>query len=330
MRTLWDMSSSAPSAAPSRPRRLRATLVLHESCMLYEVAIAAEVFGVDRNDLSPTGRWYDVVVATADGRPHPWTPGLPAAGYDVIDRSDTVIVTSTSTPGEPADPRLIDALARAHRRGARIAGLCTGAFILAEAGVLDGREAATHWMHADALARLFPAVRVRPDLLYVDDSPVLTSAGKTAALDLCQHIVSTDLGASAANGLARRLVTPAQRAGGQAQYIPVAEVPAGSDIGPTLEWARRQLHTPLGVEDLARHAGLSRRHFARRMRTELRQAPLAWLREQRLMRARELLEASNATVEQVASRCGIDAAALRRQFQEAFGVSPTAYRANFR
>lgn len=306
------------------------TLVLHESCMLYEVAIATEVFGTDRGDLSSSGRWYDVRVATPDGLAHPWAPGLPTVGYDEVAEADTVVVTSTGTPGLPANPVLLHALRRAGERGARIAGLCTGAFVLAEAGLLDGREAATHWMHADDLARRYPAVQVRPDVLYVDDSPILTSAGKTAALDLCLHMVAADLGASVANGLARRLVTPAHRSGGQAQFIPPPPVPRVEGIGPTLEWARARLAEPLTVEDLARHAGLSTRHLARRMHAELRQSPLAWLHDQRLARARELLESSEASVEQVASRCGVGAPALRRHFHKAFGVSPSTYRATFR
>src|SRR5688500_4506687 len=194
---------------------VRIALVMHGSAMLYEVAIASEIFGVDRSELSPSGTWYDLVVCTADGAPHPWLPHLPTTSYDGIAEVDSVVVPSSDDFDDNPDPGLLDALGAAHRKGARIASLCTGAFVLAAAGVLDGRAATTHWMYADDLARRYPQVDVRPDVLYVDDGDVLTSAGKTAALDLCLHLVRRDLGAAVANGIARRLVVPAHRSGGQ-------------------------------------------------------------------------------------------------------------------
>jgi transcriptional regulator GlxA family with amidase domain len=157
--------------------------------MLYEAAIAAEVFGVDRSDLSPTGEWYEVVVCTADGAAHPWLPHLPTSTYAEIAHVDTVIVPSTDDPDSEPDPDLVAALRTAHERGVRVVSLCTGAFVLAAAGLLDGRVATTHWMHAADLARRHPRAEVRADVLYVDDGDVLTSAGKTAALDLCIHLV---------------------------------------------------------------------------------------------------------------------------------------------
>ena len=214
----------------------------------------------------------------------------------------------------------------------RVASLCTGAFVLAAAGLLDGRVATTHWMHADDLARRYPQVDVRADVLYIDEGDVLTSAGKTAALDLCIHLVRRDLGATAANGIARRLVVPAHRSGGQAQFIsPPAEPRSPDGLAPTLEWARARLDQPLTVRDLARHAGLSTRQLARRMHAELQVGPLDWLHQQRIARAQELLERTDASVEQIAASCGMGTAAtLRRHFHRAVGVSPTAYRATFR
>lgn len=310
----------------------RVALVMHETTMLYEAAIAAEVFGVDRSELSPTGEWYDLVVCTADGHPHPWLPSLPAAGYDELARVDTVVVPSTDVPDAAPDPALVAALHVAHGRGVRLASLCTGAFVLAAAGVLDGRAATTHWMHAGDLARRHPLVDVRPDVLYVDEGDLLTSAGKTAALDLCLHLVRRDLGAAAANGLARRLVVPAHRPGGQAQFVAPPEVRRTPDgLEQTLGWARSRLDGPLTVEDLARRAGLSSRQLARRMHAELRTSPLGWLHQQRIARAQELLERTDASVEQVAVRCGMGTATtLRRHFHRAVGVSPTAYRSMFR
>ena len=187
-------------------------------------------------------------------------------------------------------------------------------------------------MQADDLARRYPDVDVRADVLYVDDGDVLTSAGKTAALDLCIHLVRRDLGATAANGIARRLVVPAHRSGGQAQFItPPAEPRSPDGLAPTLEWARGRLDQPLTVRDLAGHARLSTRQLARRMHAELELSPLDWLHQQRIARAQELLERTEASVEQIAASCGMGTAAtLRRHFHRAVGVTPTAYRATFR
>jgi transcriptional regulator GlxA family with amidase domain len=210
--------------------------------------------------------------------------------------------------------------------------LCTGAFVLAAAGLLDGRMAATHWMHAQELARLHPRVNVRSDVLYVDDEQVLTSAGKTAALDLCLHLVHRDHGASAANGLARRLVVASHRPGGQAQFIASPPDPRVTDrLGSALDWARARLDKPLTVRDLARESGLSTRQLGRRMRAEVGLTPLGWLHHQRITRAQDLLERTEASVEQIAVRCGMGTATtLRRHFHRAVGVSPTAYRTAFR
>jgi transcriptional regulator GlxA family with amidase domain len=310
----------------------RVALALHDSAMLYETAMAAEVFAVDRAELSPHGRWYDVVVCTPDGSAHPWLPHLPAASYAELAKVDTVVVASTDDLGDEAHPELVDALRTAHACGVRVASLCTGAFVLAAAGLLDGRTATTHWMHAEELARRYPQVDVRPDVLYVDDGDVLTSAGKTAALDLCVHLVRRDLGAAAAAGIARRLVVPAHRSGGQAQFIAApAEPRSPAGLAPTLEWARARLDRPLTVEDLANHAGLSSRQLARRMRAELQVGPLEWLHAQRVLRAQELLERTDASVEQVAVTSGMGTATtLRRHFSRVVGVSPTAYRSTFR
>ncbi len=310
----------------------RVALAMHGSAMLYEAAIASEIFGVDRRDLSPSGEWYDFVVCTPDGAAHPWLPNLPTASYAEIARADSVVVPSTDDLDADPDSDLVEALRLAHQRGVRVASLCTGAFVLAAAGLLDGRVATTHWMHADDLARRYPQVDVRADVLYVDQGDVLTSAGKTAALDLCIHLVRRDLGTTAANGIARRLVMPAHRTGGQAQFIsPPAEPRHPSGLAPTLEWARARLDQPITVRDLAGHAGLSTRQLARRMHTELQAGPLDWLHQQRITRAQELLERTDAAVEHIAASCGMGTAAtLRRHFHHALGVTPTAYRATFR
>lgn len=310
----------------------RLALVLHGSSMLYEVAIAAEIFGGDHSDLAPGGEWYDLVVCTPDGAPHPWLADLPTASYDAIAEVDTVVVPSSVDLDDNPDLSLLEALRGAHERGARIASLCTGSFVLAAAGLLDGRVATTHWLHADELARRYPQVDVRPDVLYVDEGDVLTSAGKTAALDLCVHLVRSDLGAAAANGIARNLVVPAHRNGGQAQFItPPAQPRVPDGLAPTLEWARARLDQPLTVRELADHAGLSTRQLARRMQAELQTGPLDWLHHQRISRAQELLERTDASIDQIAGSCGMGTAAtLRRHFHRTLGVTPTTYRTTFR
>jgi transcriptional regulator GlxA family with amidase domain len=310
----------------------RVALAMHRATMLYEAAIAGEVFGVDRSDLTATGDWYDLVVCTADGAPHPWLPGRTAAPYGDLAAADLIVVPSVGDPDELPERELLEALRAGHRRGARVASLCTGAFVLAAAGLLDGRTATTHWAHADDLARRYPAIDVRADVLYTDDGDVLTSAGKTAALDLCLHLVGRDLGAAAATGLARTLVVPAHRRGGQAQFVAAPPAPRDPEgLAPALDWARGRLDRPITVTDLARRAGLSTRQLARRMHAELGCGPLDWLHQQRITRARELLERSDASVEQVATGCGLGTAAtLRRHFRRSLGVSPTAYRATFR
>jgi AraC family transcriptional activator FtrA len=310
----------------------RVALVMPGSAMLYEAAIAAEVFGVDRSELSPSGAWYDLVACTADGAAHPWLPHVPAMSYAEVGHVDSVVVPSTVDPDAEPDPELVAALRVAHGRGVRIASLCTGSFVLAAAGLLDGRAATTHWMHAEDLARRYQQVDVRADVLYIDEGDVLTSAGKTAALDLCIHLVGRDFGAAAANGIARRLVVPAHRSGGQAQFItPPAEPRSPDGLASTLAWARARLDEPLTVGELARHAGLSTRQLARRMHAELNTGPLDWLHRQRVARVQELLERTDASVEQIAASSGMGTTTtLRRHFRRALGVSPTAYRATFR
>ncbi|RKS08724.1 transcriptional regulator GlxA family with amidase domain [Nocardiopsis sp. Huas11] len=307
-------------------------IAVHEHTMPYEVAIAAEVFGVDRSDLSCDGDWYRLSTHTAEGGPSPFLPGVPAYGFGQVPGLDTVVVPATHDIETPPSPEYLAALRAAHQAGRRIVSLCTGAFVLAAAGLLDGRSATTHWMHADALAGRHPLVNMRADVLYTDDGQVLTSAGKTAALDLCLHLVRTDHGAAAAGGLARRLVAPVHRPGGQAQYIPPPTVPCAPDsLGAALEWARARLDRPLAVADLARRAGLSTRQLVRRMRVETGTTPLVWLHGQRVRLSQELLESTDATVEQIAARCGMGTATtLRRHFHRVVGVSPLAYRATFR
>src|SRR5439155_24609056 len=247
-------------------------------------------------------------------------------------RAHTIVVPVSATSKEPAEELLVE-LRRAHARGARLVSVCTGAFTLAAAGLLDGRRATTHWMHADELARRYPKVEVDPGVLYVDDGDILTSAGTAAGIDLCLHIVRLDFGAEIANYVARRMVVPPHRDGGQAQFVadPVPDLAPEDPFAPTLVWVMEHLHEPLVVDDLARRSAMSPRTFARRFRAVTGTTPHQWLLRQRVLLAQRLLETTDDPVERVAERCGFgSAAALRQQFQRVVRTSPLAYRRTFR
>jgi transcriptional regulator GlxA family with amidase domain len=301
-----------------------------------ELAAAVEMFGADPRDVG--GPYYELRLCGAEGRRGEafggFTVELP---YDLggLEGADTVIVMpfeAWDLGGAPASPAVLDAIVRAHERGARIASFCTGAFVLAAAGLLDGRPATTHWDSADRLAREHPNVRVDPKVLYVDDGDVLTSAGAAASIDLALHMVRTDHGADVANAMARRAVVPPHRDGGQAQYVemPVPE-PEADTFAATLAWATEHLDEPLTVADLAAGAHMSPRTFARRFRATTGVTPHQWLVRQRVLHAQALLETTDEPVEHVAHASGFGAAsALRMHFQRALGTSPQAYRRTFR
>lgn len=233
----------------------------------------------------------------------------------------------------PPPAEALDALRRAHEEGARIVGLCTGAFVLAAAGLLDGRPATTHWMYAPTLAKRYPSVHVDPRELFVDDGDVLTSAGTAAGIDLCLHIVRTDHGTEAAGALARRLVVPPRRSGGQERYLDrsLPEEIGSDPLAEVVAWALEHLHEQFDVETLAGRAYMSRRTFDRRFRSLTGSAPLQWLITQRVLQAQRLLETSDYSVDEVAGRCGFRSpVALRGHFRRQLGSSPAAYRAAYR
>ncbi|MFF8288552.1 GlxA family transcriptional regulator [Streptomyces sp. NPDC016309] len=297
----------------------------------FELAAACDVFGVDRSDLADP--WYTFTLCgPAGARVGERFRLEPDAGLDRLVHADTVIVPACADPDEDPPTELVDAVRAAYDAGARVASLCTGAFVLAAAGLLDGRRATTHWMHAPALAARYPRVRVDPDVLYVDDGRVLTSAGKAAAMDLCLHLVRLDHGAAVANQVARRLVVPPHRAGGQAQFVatPLPE-PRDRSLADLLSWAMRRLDQPLTVEQLARRANMSSRNLARHFTAVTGTTPLRWLLTQRVHRAQELLETTDDTVESIAAATGLGTATtLRRHFHRSVGVPPDTYRRTFR
>jgi len=226
---------------------------------------------------------------------------------------------------------LLEALRKAYARGARIASICTGAFTLAAAGLLDGRRATTHWMHAAELTERWPAVQLDPNVLYTQDERIFTSAGECAGLDLCLHLVRLDHGSHIANTLARRMVIPPHREGGQAQYID-QPLPSGesTSLAPVLDWARTQLHRPLTIDDLAVRAAMSKRSFLRHFRAATGTTPLQWLVHERVARARDLLETTNDTVERIAEQCGFGSAqSLRVHFTRINQTTAYRYRQAF-
>jgi transcriptional regulator GlxA family with amidase domain len=253
-----------------------------------------------------------------------------AAGLEALERAQTVIVPGVQRH-DGFDPAVLDALRAAAARGARMASICTGAFVLAAAGLLDGRRATTHWRHVDELRERFPRVRVEPGVLYVDEGDLLTSAGVAAGIDLCLHLLRSDHGAAVANEAARRMVVAPHRDGGQAQFIDRPLPPAAhAGLEATRQWMLERLDQPLTVADCARHAGFAPRSFARRFRAETGTTPLQWLLAQRVLAARRRLEQTDEPVETIAARCGFGTAtALREHFRRACATTPSAYRAAF-
>ncbi len=298
-----------------------------------EFSVACEVFGFDRSELGVP--WYRFLVCGAHAGPieaqGPFQILAPH-GLEGLRAADTVVVPPIEND-KPAKPEVLEELRRAHRRGARLMSLCTGAFILAEAGLLDGRLATTHWRHADELIRRYPAVKVDRNVLYVDEGDVLTSAGSAASMDLCLHVVRCDFGAEIANHVARRCVVPPHRDGGQAQFVeePLMAVPAGDPFTDTLTWVQENLGEPVTVEDLARQSALSPRTFARRFKAATGTTPHRWLTRQRVLLAQRLLETTDLPIDDIAWRCGMGTSTnLRTHFASIVRASPASYRRTFR
>jgi transcriptional regulator GlxA family with amidase domain len=299
----------------------------------FEFGTICEVFGIDRSDDGLPS--YDFAVVAGEPPPlraHDFTM-QPSYGLDRLDRADLIALPAVGDErlaGFPPD--LLSALRRAVGRGARVLSVCTGAFILGEAGLLDGRRCTTHWRSADELARRYPAAKVDPSVLYVDDEPVITSAGTAAGIDACLYLVRKEQGARVANGIARRMVVPPHRDGGQAQYVdqPVAPSCDGT-LRDLLEWLRAHLDQPLSVRQLAARASMSERTFARRFVADTGTTPQRWLIGQRILLAQQLLEETDETVDVIADRAGFGTAtALRHHFRAWRGTTPNAYRRLFR
>lgn len=312
-------------------------VLVHPPQAPFELGIAAEVFGTRRTGLPAH---YDLTVCTEVPGPVPTTAGyamLVTAGLSALATADTVVIPGWIPPDEPLAPAVHEALLAAHRNGARLVSICSGAFALARTGLLDGRRATTHWARAAELADRFPRITVDPGVLYIDHGDVATSAGAAAGVDLCLHLVRNDHGAAHAARIARHMVMPPHREGGQAQYAaPPADridpaLAMDLSLAPLLDWVNGRLAEPVSVEDMAGHLRVSPRTLARRFADQLGTSPGRWLLGRRIGAARTLLEETDLPVEAVAVRVGLSSATnLRRRFQQALHTTPAGYRRAFR
>ncbi|MER8006293.1 helix-turn-helix domain-containing protein [Streptomyces sp. NPDC094149] len=313
---------------PLAPHRI--AVIAPSPVSMFNLAIPEMLFGKVEVDGRPG---YEVIICAAEPGPVPTSGGLDLyvrRGLDATREADTVVVAGTGAPYEP-DPRIVAAVKEAAADGKRVASLCTGAFQLAEAGLLAGRRATTYWAHAEELRRRYPQVDLQGDVLYVQDGPYVTSSGYAAGIDLCLHVIRTDYGAAVANEVARRALVAPVRPGGQTQFTHTPLPPErGNACADTRGWAMRHLDKPLTLTDLARHAGVSVRTLTRRFHAESGVSPLQWLLHQRIERAKELLETTTLPMDQVARACGLGTAdSLRAHVVRRTGLTPSAYRTQF-
>lgn len=321
-------NTSFPAPLPNR----KVCAVAFDGMPLFEFSISVELFGLDRPEMGPD--WYSFQVVGLDEGPCLTTAGVHVTApypLEAIEDAGTIII-----PGWPiaraVPDRLRDVIIRAYGRGARILTICSGIEVLAACGLLDGKKATTHWKYTDRIRKHYPDIEVVPDVLYIDEGQILTSAGSAAGIDLCLHLIRRDFGPAAANTVARRLVVPPHRDGGQAQYIEraVPVVYESDRLGPLLDHMRRNLHKDHRIGDLAKRAGMSERTFLRRFSEATGTTPAKWLLTARLNEARDHLESSDITVEEIATRAGFGTTTnLRHHFREQLNTTPTAYRQTF-
>lgn len=316
----------------ARPGQHRVVALAYDDLCTFEFGIVVEMFGLPRPELE---RWYSFSVCGEENRAVTATGGItviPQGGLRDLRHADTIIIPGWSKPIKAPSARLVRALTEAHERGARLVSICVGAFVLGATGLLNGRRATTHWRFVDQMARAFPLVRIQPDMLYVDEGDILTSAGSAAGIDLCLHIIRKDFGTIAANSVARRAVVSPHREGGQAQFI---DKPVGEEAHPwlsnLLQWADGRLHTPITVAQLANEARTSKRTLSRRFAETTGMSPLYWITTLRVRRAKDLLETTTLSIEEVAEACGFASAeVLRHHFRTRVKLSPSRYRSRFR
>lgn len=313
----------------------KVAVVLNDNLAMFEFGVVCEVFGLDRTtDGLPA---FDYRVCGVEpGKPlKSSSPGIhvtPEYGLEELRDADLVAIPAFPIfAGNPIDPRVVDAVRDAAEAGATMLTVCSGAFLAGAAGLLDGRKCTTHWRYVDLLAEQFPAATVDPDVLFVDEGNLITSAGTAAGIDACLHLVRRELGSSVANAIARRMVVPPQRDGGQRQFIERPVVDCSSDsLSETLHWMGEHLELPHTVEALAARSSMSTRTFARRFAAETGTTPVKWLTGQRVLLAKQLLEDTDLDLESLAHRCGFGSGALlRHHFQRVVGIAPVEYRRRF-
>ncbi len=321
-----------PSPAAHTNPGTVAVLTYDDLCT-FEFGIAVELFGLPRPEFDfPWYRFVAVAARTGPMRAAGNIRIMVDAGLEELHDARTIVIPGWRDPDSPPPSALLNALNRAAANGARFLSICSGAFVLAAAGLLNGRKATTHWKYLPHLHARYPEIRWSGDVLYVEDGPVITSAGSAAGIDACLHLIRKDFGTAVANKVARRLVMSPFRDGGQAQYVdsPVAEHP-GKTIANALQWARKRLDHPIALKDFAASANMSPRTFQRRFHDAMGLSPLSWLAAERIRRARELLENSSAGLDQIAACCGYRSPeTFRTAFRRHTGTSPTAYRGRFR
>ena len=328
------MNGSMPAKPPGEPRTggPRVCALAYDGLCTFEFGIVVEVFALPRPELDVD--WYSFSIAALDPGPLTATGGFTLAtdgGLEQLDDADLIIIPGWRGIDEAVPSRLIGALRRAHERGARLASICSGVFVLAATGLLEGRRATTHWRYAHALQARFGAIDVIPDVLYVEEGQIITSAGSAAGLDMCLQILRNDYGPDITNQVARRLVMPAHREGGQAQFIPkpVNDSQTAS-IGPLLDRIRASLHEDWDIARMSREGAISTRTLLRRFREATGLSPNAWLVAERVALARDLLETGDLDIATIAWRCGFGAPeTLRHHFRRLTGTSPSRYRMAF-
>jgi AraC family transcriptional regulator, transcriptional activator FtrA len=315
-----------------RGKPLLVAALVYDGLCTFECGIVVEAFALPRPELKVP--WYRFSACSIDGERVTALGGVTVQaqrGLAALNRADVIVIPGWRDVDEDPPRKLLSALQRAYRRGARVVSICSGVFVLAAAGLLDGKRATTHWRYADRLAARYPRIFVEPDVLYVDEGRVLTSAGSAAGIDLCLHIIRTDYGADIANRVAKRLVVPPHREGGQAQYIAMPmrqRSPQG--LSSLLDWLLANLHRELSVDTLARQARMSPRSLARQFRAQVGTTPHRWISHQRLLVAQHLLETTDASIDRVSEEVGMQTAAtLRHHFRARYGVSPASYRKRF-
>ncbi|MFP2468271.1 transcriptional regulator FtrA [Pseudescherichia vulneris] len=305
----------------------------YDGLCTFEFGVAVEIFGLPRPELGEN--WYRFAVAAVDEGELRATGGIRIVadgGYELLEQADTIVVPGWRGVATPVPEALCAALRRAHQRGCRLMSICSGVFVLAASGVLDEREATTHWRYTDELQQRFPAIKVVEDVLYVGDASLMTSAGSAAGIDLCLHVVRSDFGLEAANSVAHRLVVQPHRDGSQTQQLtrPVARSRESERLGQLFDWLHGHLAEPHTLESLALRVGMSPRTLLRRFQESTGVTPARWLLNERLQRVQQALTDSRVSIEQIAENNGFGTAgALRHHFQQRFAVSPQTYRKKF-